>query len=198
PLSNLDAKLREQVRFEIRKLQNDQGFTAVYVTHDQSEALAMSDKIYLMHDGQIEQAGKPHELYTAPRNRFVAGFLGIANTFVADIVAEKSDGMYEVETPFGVLHATSPRPPVDKRVYMCWRPENAELLPEPNGHQNVIKLQSRESVFLGNVTDVLATLPDAPDTTYRVQLPRYAPVPSGSEFYVSLSPQDLYFLEDTV
>ncbi|MEO0562862.1 MAG: ABC transporter ATP-binding protein [Chloroflexota bacterium] len=198
PLSNLDAKLREQVRFEIRKLQHDQGFTAIYVTHDQSEALAMSDKIYLMRDGQIEQAGKPHELYTRPRNRFVSGFLGIANTFVAEVVAKKADDTYEVDTPFGVLHATSDTPPVDKRVYMCWRPENAELVSEPNGHTNVIKFRSQESVFLGNVTDIMATRPDTPDVTYRVQLPRYTPLPSGSEFYVALKPQDLYFLEDTV
>ncbi len=198
PLSNLDAKLREQVRFEIRKLQHDQNFTAVYVTHDQSEALAMSDRIYLMRDGQIEQSGAPHELYTRPRNQFVATFLGIANTFVADVRAQKRTGLYEVDTPFGPMHVESAAAPVNERVYMCWRPENAQLV-QPNGQQtNVIKLKANECVFLGNVTDIMAHLPDAPDTTYRVQLPRYNPVPNGSDFHIMLNPQDIYFLEDTV
>jgi len=173
-------------------------FTAIYVTHDQSEALAMSDRIYLMRDGQIEQAGAPHELYTRPRNQFVATFLGIANTFVADIRAEKEKGVYEVDTPFGPLHVESHTAPVNEHIYMCWRPENAQLV-QPNGDQaNVIKLRANESVFLGNVTDIMAHLPDAPNITCRVQLPRYSPVPEGSEFHIMLAPQDIYFLEDRV
>src|SRR5690625_2873373 len=79
PLSNLDAKLRRRVREEIRELQQQLGITTVYVTHDQEEALAISDRIVVMHQGRIEQLGGPLELYTAPASRFVADFIGSAN-----------------------------------------------------------------------------------------------------------------------
>ena len=79
PLSNLDAKLRRRVRQEIRDLQQRLGITSVYVTHDQEEALAISDTIVVMQGGRIQQVGTPHELYTQPRNRFVADFIGSAN-----------------------------------------------------------------------------------------------------------------------
>jgi len=79
PLSNLDAKLRRRVREEIRQLQQDLGITTVYVTHDQEEALAISDRIVVMNAGRIEQLGGPEELYTAPASRFVADFIGSAN-----------------------------------------------------------------------------------------------------------------------
>lgn len=196
PLSNLDAKLREQVRFEIRKLQHDQGFTAIYVTHDQSEALAMSDQIYLMRDGEIVQSGKPHELYTQPRNRFVADFLGVANIFVGEVVDGPIDSIYKVTTPFGELRVQSGTEPIGKHVYMCWRPENARLINGTEVHTNQIELQSVESVFLGNVTDVLARLPTAPGQAYRVQFPQYHPIDSGSLFHIALDPRHIYFLED--
>ena len=76
PLSNLDAQLREEMRFEIRELQKSLGITAVYVTHDQAEALALSDRIAVMNKGIITQMGTPSEIYNQPSNRFVAGFIG--------------------------------------------------------------------------------------------------------------------------
>lgn len=84
PLSNLDAKLRRRVREEIRQLQQDLGITTVYVTHDQEEALAISDRIVVMHNGVLEQVGGPHDLYTAPHNRFVADFIGSASIMKCD------------------------------------------------------------------------------------------------------------------
>lgn len=195
PLSNLDAKLREQVRFEIRKLQHDQGFTAIYVTHDQSEALAMSDKIYVMRDGEIVQSGAPHELYTRPRNRFVAGFLGVANIFAAEVVGQPAPDQYRVATPFGELQVQSDVTPAGKNVYMCWRPENARLVNGSDNHPNRIELQAEESVFLGNVTDVMAHVPSDVDQMYRVQLPQFQPITSGAHFHVVVDPQHLTFLE---
>jgi iron(III) transport system ATP-binding protein len=87
PLSNLDARLRRSMRTEIRSLQSRLGLTVVYVTHDQAEALAISDRIVVMHEGAIAQEGTPRELYRAPRNRFVAGFIGDANLLRARVVA---------------------------------------------------------------------------------------------------------------
>jgi len=79
PLSNLDAKLRKRVREDIRELQQRLGITSVYVTHDQEEALAISDRVVVMREGVIEQTGSPHDLYTRPASRFVADFIGSAN-----------------------------------------------------------------------------------------------------------------------
>ena len=83
PLSNLDARLRLEMREEIRRLQLETGITTIFVTHDQDEAMVMSDEIHLFHDGRIEQSGTPTEMYTAPRTRFAAGFIGSYNIFTA-------------------------------------------------------------------------------------------------------------------
>lgn len=105
PLSNLDAKLRRQVREEIREIQQNLGLTVVYVTHDQEEALAVSDRIIVMNDAVIAQDGTPRELYDAPANRFVADFIGEANildctvlTITGD-VADVRIGQYELRLP---------------------------------------------------------------------------------------------------
>ncbi|RFB94739.1 ABC transporter ATP-binding protein [Rhizobium leguminosarum bv. trifolii] len=87
PLSNLDARLRRRVRTEIRELQQRLGFTAVYVTHDQDEALAVSDRIIVMKDGEIAQSGTPRELYEAPASSFIADFMGEANVIPCEVIA---------------------------------------------------------------------------------------------------------------
>jgi ABC-type Fe3+/spermidine/putrescine transport system ATPase subunit len=89
PLSNLDAKLREQLRWELRALQRRLGMTFVYVTHDQEEALSMSDWIAVMNEGRVEQAGAPAEVYYRPRTRFVAGFVGSVNLVPAEVLGLK-------------------------------------------------------------------------------------------------------------
>lgn len=95
PLSNLDAKLRDTMRDEIRSIQQTLGITTVFVTHDQDEALATSDRIVVMSDGNIEQVGTPEQVYEHPSNQFVASFIGKANIFDGDIV-ESKDGVARV------------------------------------------------------------------------------------------------------
>lgn len=102
PLSNLDARLRLRMRSEIRALQQRLGLTAIFVTHDQSEALTMSDMIVVMSAGTIEQVGEPREIYHRPVNRFVASFMGTAS-FVAGTVSEVRGDRYLVATPLGDL-----------------------------------------------------------------------------------------------
>ncbi|RYE58941.1 MAG: ABC transporter ATP-binding protein [Rhizobiaceae bacterium] len=91
PLSNLDARLRRRVRTEIRELQQRLGFTAVYVTHDQDEALAVSDRVVIMKDGEIAQAGSPRELYDAPASAFIADFMGEANVVDCEVLSAEGD-----------------------------------------------------------------------------------------------------------
>ena len=91
PLSNLDARLRRRVRTEIRELQQRLGFTAVYVTHDQDEALAVSDRVVIMKDGEIAQAGSPRELYESPASAFIADFMGEANVVDCEVLSSEND-----------------------------------------------------------------------------------------------------------
>jgi len=194
PLSNLDAKLREQVRFELRRLQRDYGFTAIYVTHDQAEALAMSDVIYLMNEGKIVQSGPPEKIYNHPTNRFVADFLGVANVFEATVLSSEGT-RHQVDTPFGKLDVESDAAPAASRIYMCWRPEDARLVADLEGI-NSFELKVTESVFLGNLTDVFGHLPGAPDETFRVQFLQFGrAADSGESMQLSIAPEHLRFLE---
>ena len=105
PLSNLDARLRQSMRSEIRRICKDHGLTGVYVTHDQEEALSMADRIALLRDGQIQQCGTPEGLYGRPESRFVAEFLGDTNLVPASICGQ-TDGSVSLETALGPMRST--------------------------------------------------------------------------------------------
>src|SRR5438045_9696446 len=102
PLSNIDANLREDMRFELKRLQRELGITCVYVTHDQTEALAMSNEVAVMRDGKVEQVGRPRDIYESPRTRFVADFIGTSN-FIDGVVEEKRPAGYRIRTSQGQL-----------------------------------------------------------------------------------------------
>lgn len=135
PLSNLDAKLREQMRLEIRALQQRHGITSLYVTHDQSEAMAISDRIVILKDGRIEQSGTPEEVYTRPASHFVADFIGRAN-FVSARVAGAGAGGYDLEvgdrTVFVPRTGEAAFGPGDF-VDILLRPENTYVRPRSGG-----------------------------------------------------------------
>jgi iron(III) transport system ATP-binding protein len=134
PLSNLDARLREEMRFEIKRLQHELGVTAVYVTHDQEEALAISDTIAVVHDGRIEQMGPPDAIYLRPTSRFVAAFVGNGNFLEGTAGPRLADGV-EVRTPVGQLRARADNRdiPVGSVVHVLVRPEHVRLVPIPGG-----------------------------------------------------------------
>jgi len=125
PLSNLDAKIRVQVRAEIRKLQQELGITTIYVTHDQEEALSLSDRVAVMKDGRVLQIGAPKELYERPRTRFVADFVG-TNNLVPGRVSERAGAELVVDTAVGRLRAV-PSGPVSDRCVLAIRPENVAI-----------------------------------------------------------------------
>ncbi len=156
PLSNLDAKLRELMRFELKRLQRDLKITTVYVTHDQSEALALSHQIAVMNAGRIQQIGSPREIYERPQTQFVADFVGTTN-FVDGTVrsAEAEDRYYMIETELGVLRAYSVetvRP--GQKVILSIRPEDVRLSEtQPAAGANVIRGVVDQKVFLGESLD---------------------------------------------
>ena len=129
PLSNLDAKIRIQVRAEIRKLQKELAITTIYVTHDQEEALTLSDRIAVINLGKLQQIGTPRDLYERPENPFVADFIGINNLIPGDVQeVNKPEGWIKVQTKIGSLICISDRPykPGD-RCMISVRPETASI-----------------------------------------------------------------------
>ncbi|MBO0822682.1 MAG: ABC transporter ATP-binding protein [Actinobacteria bacterium] len=127
PLSNLDAGLRDRMRDEIRAVQQRLGITTVFVTHDQDEALAISDQVVVMNQGRIEERGLPQEIYTFPRSEFTARFLGISNTFIGTVRSVLAD-VTEVEVAAGQLRCRSTEGlSVGDRVSVFMRPESFRL-----------------------------------------------------------------------
>jgi iron(III) transport system ATP-binding protein len=161
PLSNLDAKLREQMRFELKRLQRTLRITTVYVTHDQSEALALSDEIAVFNSGRIVQYGGPQDIYRHPKTQFVADFIGSAN-FLSGTVkqAAAGDGMVAVETRHGMFRcgfAEEVAP--GQAVVVTARPEDLVLSQAPPGDGlNVFKGTVSGRVFLGDVIDYMVDI----------------------------------------
>jgi iron(III) transport system ATP-binding protein len=152
PLSNLDAKLRLEMRVEIRRICKQAGLTAVYVTHDQKEALSIADRLAVMRDGKVEQIGTPAEVYRQPVNRFVAGFIGEGN-FVEGRVAGVANGLVRIDTPLGPLTAvaTAATPSAGSAIALCIRPESIRLDAPPADAPNVFSGRCLQTVYQGEV-----------------------------------------------
>ena len=181
PLSNLDAKLREQMRFELKHLQRTLRITTVYVTHDQSEALALSDEIAVFNAGRIVQRGSPQDIYSHPASRFVADFIGSANFLSGSVTQEAGpDGMVQVATAHGTLRCPfaaggAPRPEGGGH-----RPSGGPhaLSAPPAGRRRLNVLAGTVSgrVFLGDVIDYIVDVGEAelrirarPEHAFRVR-----------------------------
>ena len=156
PLSNLDAKLRAEMRIELRELQHRIGITSVYVTHDLEEALAISDRIVVMRDGIIEQVGVPTEIYNHPRNVFVADFVGSANLIRGRLKPELArDGLIALETPGGniIYGSEYGRKVAGSEGVFSVRTVHMRLsTAKPSGEVNVWPVQVRQRIFQGDFT----------------------------------------------
>ena len=162
PLSNLDAKLRELMRFELKRLQRELKITTVYVTHDQSEALALSHQVAVMNQGRIQQIGSPRDIYERPQNQFVADFVGSTN-FVEGIVRsrENEDDCYVIDTEIGTLRSKSVEPvKVGDKVVLSIRPEDVQLTEEQPADIRVNAWHAivDQKVFLGEAMDFRITI----------------------------------------
>lgn len=154
PLSNLDAKLRDQMRREIIRLQRLLNLTTLFVTHDQEEALALSDVIALMNNGEVIEMGNPMQLYDFPKNRFTAGFLGLANFLPASLL-EQRVGETVLDVAFGRFEAVSRCAPGRANEFF-FRPHKVTLVGSDQANKvNVGTGRVAEAVFLGEINDVL-------------------------------------------
>ena len=156
PLSNLDAKLRHEMRSEIRRICKESGLTAVYVTHDQKEALSVADRIAVLKDGRVQQIGSPGDLYHKPGTAFVADFVGQTNLIAGEIVG-RENGAIAVDTQLGRIlsHVSEGQP--SGRVMLSIRPEQMQLVgPTTDGRParaNRVSGTVRETTFLGEASE---------------------------------------------
>jgi len=174
PLSALDAKLRVEVRNDIRSLQKALNLTTIFVTHDQEEALSLSDRIVVMNNGVIQQAGTPREIYQNSRTRFVASFIGNTNF----LEGETKDGIFV--TNFGAKLAYRGARPTDRYNVISVRPEAIELLPRANGSSqcNCLPGTVKEIEYLGSVLVVTLDVAKGHIMTAHLAGPSRAHLPS--------------------
>jgi spermidine/putrescine ABC transporter ATP-binding subunit len=196
PLGALDRQLREDMQVELRHLQQSVGITTIFVTHDQEEALTMSDRIAVFNHGEIQQVGAPSEVYERPATEFVATFIGISNMFEGLTVEARGDALV-VRTADGVLTARGTAAP-GQRVKVVIRPEKIRLGREASSWATALKAKVQDVIYLGTHCRYFVVLPtgkliivyeqNLPDAT-----PRARPQP-GDDAYVWWQPDDAFVL----
>jgi iron(III) transport system ATP-binding protein len=194
PLSNLDAKLRADMRIELRELQHRLGITSVYVTHDLEEALAMSDRIIVMRDGLIAQIGSPSDIYNLPRNAFVADFVGSANLIRGKHRADlDADGLIALEASGGIVYGMAHGRPVGDALTFSIRTVHLDLSAQkPAAARNMWPVRVERSVFQGDFTQMNVAWGDQ----RLVIRGTMEPLPEGSEAFLMVEPKRVVLLEE--
>jgi iron(III) transport system ATP-binding protein len=190
PLSNLDAKLREEMRGQILDLQRKLGVTSLYVTHDQIEALSMSDLIAVMDRGKIVEIGVPRDIYLHPNSRFAAQFVGLTNIVPARLIADEAGGMMQVEVPFASLLCSDGKSGArasGTEMMVLIRPENIRLSRHSfNCGANEWRGRVVSSTFLGEFIDCIVA---CGETMIRARVNPFSAVENGTEVYLHTSPE---------
>jgi iron(III) transport system ATP-binding protein len=204
PLSNLDAQLRLEMRTEIKRLHKETGTTALYVTHDQEEALSIADRVAVLKDGNLMQVGAPRDLYRHPSSRFVAEFIGETNFLPAKITKVDPE-MLELETGSGKLLATRTEGnwSIGQEVWCSIRPESWHLS-APEGQSNSLDAQLEDAMYLGQAEQLLARLggglqkvsSEAPLVKIAVTNPGVKPPVVGGKLTLFCAPHDVVVLPE--
>jgi putative spermidine/putrescine transport system ATP-binding protein len=194
PLSALDAKVRVSLRNEIRDIQRELGITTIFVTHDQEEAMSISDRIVVMNGGIAEQAGAPFEIYNNPRTRFVAGFVGTLNMFTATVEAPE-EGLLTVAGTRVVLQKAPIAARKGDTVTLALRPEAIRLGRE-EGREVVMPATVDEVHFLGSVIRVRARVAGTVVALDTFNRPDQPPPPIGSTSEISFAASDVILLPE--
>ncbi|MEX2581268.1 MAG: ABC transporter ATP-binding protein [Verrucomicrobiales bacterium] len=197
PLSNLDAKLRIQMRLEIRRICKEFGLTAIYVTHDQKEALSIADRMAVLHEGHVVQVGAPEEVYRRPVSALVAGFVGETNLVAGEVVSRSSD-QYRVRTALGELAGRPADPelslPPGAKVTLSIRPECLAISDAP-GLPNEMSGRLTESVYLGEIAQYSLKM-EGRDEPIRISElnPRRVIRDTGQALHASARTEDIVIL----
>jgi putative spermidine/putrescine transport system ATP-binding protein len=193
PLSALDAKIRIALREEIKAVQRELGITTIYVTHDQEEALSMSDRIVVMSEGRVEQIGTPFEIYNYPRTRFVASFVGTLNIMRAKVL-DPANGKISIDGQ----KVRAARGIVDTKAgdvrSVALRPE-ALSLEERAGERNRLKGTIEEVSFLGSVVRIRVRFKESAVSLDTFNNPGAPPPKHGEAVTVNFAPEDLLVLD---
>lgn len=192
PLSNLDAGLRERMRFELVQLQRRLGRTSVYVTHDQAEAMVMSDRIILMNAGRIVQVSSPRDLYDRPASRFAAEFVGSANLLEAEITATHGNEHVTVTAGGLTLRASRATIGPNSRSLVCIRPEAIVMTTEAT-EANVFAARVGRVSFLGASLNCELNVADL---TLRVDMPARTRIAEGDELLFRVAPECVVLVPD--
>ncbi len=197
PLSNLDAKLRLEMRAEIRRICKEAGLTAIYVTHDQKEALSIADRLAILDQGRLLQIGTPQDVYARPVNRFVAQFIG-ETTFVAGRVRATRGARVEVETAAGAWHATGAGTfAAGEHVWLSVRPEAVQMHAERERDTNMFKAHMHGTIYLGEIAQHFADLAGGITLKVLETRPRIvARDGERTETRVFIDPQDVQILKE--
>jgi len=199
PLCNLDAKLRVSMRSEIRDLQRRLGITTVYVTHDQQEALAISDVVVVMSKGRIVEVGAPGELYERPKHRFTADFIGAANLLpLSGIPTRLESDRWQAATPFGVMHLVNDdkRDMVVPGGLLMIRPEQVQVSVAASSEPvNTWPARVVSATFLGNFTECML---DLQGYEIMAQIPGMVPLGAGQSVFLRFPPEKCLIVQDDV
>jgi len=193
PLSNLDAKLRESTRFELEKLQRSLGVTTVYVTHDQAEAMVLSDKIVLMNRGKIMQVGNAYDIYRNPRSRFVSEFIGLTNFVLGKIVEISDNRECLVRSKDGIEIRVRMREDskLGDDVVVGMRPENLRISRQRPDRGNTWQSKVQRGVFMGDHRDYWVKIEE---TSIRIQASAETILHQEELAYVQADIEDLYLI----
>jgi spermidine/putrescine transport system ATP-binding protein len=191
PLGALDQKLRKQMQVELKHLQKQLGVTFIFVTHDQEEALTMSDRIAVMNKGVLEQVGTPTEIYEQPATRFVAEFIGETNLLTGS-VRERTSRRVLIDCE-GIQVAAAPHPSVleHDKVTVAIRPEKTTLSLEPPPDERLVQVPGRltERIYCGGMTKTIVTLSGGKQFVALEKTDQLLPVAEGDELYVNWNPE---------
>jgi len=195
PLSNLDAKLRLQMRSEIKRICKQTGITSVYVTHDQKEALSMADRVAVLRHGKVAQVGAPREIYERPASRFVADFLGETN-FMPAVVSGTDNGSVRLETAAGELRSTAGlgESPTRGNVTCSIRPEALRVVDAPAEH-NAMVGKRLETIYLGEMAQHLVEVEEGTVLKVFELNPSHFGQP-GDTLHLTVPPDDVVLLAD--
>jgi len=202
PLSNLDAKLREQMRDELVRLQKEVGITSIYVTHDQGEALVMSDRVVVMDKAVIQQIGDPRTIYSEPANTFVAGFIGVANLMEGKLVStigpicDVEIGGDDSREPMHIQARSNAGATVGDRMFVNIRPEDLSLhVARPQGEtgRNLLTGEVIDTVYLGNFLECRV---DVRGNEIGIQIDHFEQLSPGQTVYLMVAPEHVQCLSE--
>ncbi len=207
PLSNLDAKLRLEMREEIKRIHRETGVTAIYVTHDQKEALSIADRLAVMRDGRIEQIGTPQEVYNRPANAFVAGFIGETNFIPCEVIRSRPDEV-QLDSPWGTIVSSKPHGhlPTEQKIVASIRPEAIQVMdggmgPNPSNPAtllwNYLHAKVKAITYLGDQQQYVLSLSPELEVKASLQHPgAQKTFPVGAEVTLVITREDVAVFDD--